>query len=350
MYIKRILLGILLIGLIGGGIFAYRVYGIFFTPNTDFNNEEDKEAFVYLPTDASTEELMARLSPLLTDMDSFESAAEKKGYLQNIKAGKFRIAKGMNNNEIVNSLRSGNIPVKVSFNNQETIQDLAGRIATQIEADSLSLLAAFQDTEFLKSNGFNQNNGLSPYIPNSYEFFWNTNATAFRDRMLMEYKRFWTEERVAKAKSLGMTPNEVIALAAIVHKETAKIDERPKVAGLYLNRLKSGMLLQADPTVIYAIKKESGDFDQIIKRVLYKDLELDSPYNTYKNAGVPPGPITMPDISAINAVLNPEKHNYYYMVANVENFGYHMFAENIAQHNRNKEQYIRWINSQKINR
>ena len=347
MYIKRILLAIVLIGLVVGGIFAYMVYSTFFTPNTNFNNNE---AFVYIPSNTSFTEVKNQLEPLLLDLDKFVSAAERKGYSQNIRGGKYRIAEGMNNNEIINSLRSANIPVKVSFNNQERVEDLAGRISEQIEADSLSLLAAFNNTDFLKANQFNSDNKLSLYIPNSYEFFWNTSAEDFRNRMLKEYQRFWNEDRIAKAKALGMTPNEVVALASIVHKETAKVEERPKVAGLYLNRLKNGMLLQADPTVIYTIKKETGNFDTIIKRVLYKDLEMNSPYNTYKNAGVPPGPITMPDISAINAVLNPEKHNYYYMVANVENFGYHMFAENMAQHNRNKVQYIRWINAQKINR
>jgi UPF0755 protein len=347
MYIKRILLAIALIGLIAGGIFAYMVYGTFFNPNTNFNN---KEAFVYIPSSASFEEVTQLIEPLLLDLDAFASAAERKGYAQNVKGGKYRIAKGMNNNEIINSLRSSNIPVKVSFNNQERVEDLAGRIAEQIEADSASLLKAFNDTDFLESNGFNKENQLSLYIPNSYEFFWNTDAEDFRNRMLKEYKRFWNENRIAKSKALGMEPNEVVALASIVHKETAKVEERPKVAGLYLNRIKSGMLLQADPTVIYSIKKETGNFDTIIKRVLYKDLESDSPYNTYKHPGVPPGPITMPDISAVDAVLNPEKHNYYYMVANVENFGYHMFAEDMAQHNRNKVQYIRWINEQKINR
>jgi len=139
-------------------------------------------------------------------------------------------------------------------------------------------------------------------------------------------------------------------LASVVHKETAKVDERPRVAGVYLNRLRDGILLQADPTVIYALKLHTGDFNQIIKRVLYRDLELDSPYNTYKYAGLPPGPIAMPDITAIDAVLSPEKHGYYYFVANVENFGYHKFAKTLAQHNQNKEQYVRWINSKNINR
>ncbi|WP_324026795.1 endolytic transglycosylase MltG [Maribacter sp. BPC-D8] len=347
MNIKRILLGVVLLGLIGGGIFGYTFYGTFFTPNTNFDNEE---AVVYIPTGATIDNLKDQLSSVLEDFDSFEAAADRKGYLSNIKAGKYKIGKGMNNNEIVNSLRSGNIPVKVSFNNQESINDLAGRIASQIEADSISLVAAFDDLEFLKANGFDDANKISLYIPNSYEFFWNTSVESFRGKMLKEYNRFWTDTRKEKASALGLKPNEVIALASIVHKETAKVDERPTVAGVYLNRLRKGMLLQADPTVIYAIKKETGNFDTVIKRVLYKDLEMDSPYNTYKYAGLPPGPIAMPDITAIDAVLNPKKHNYYYFVANVEKFGYHMFAENLTQHNRNKAQYIRWINAQKINR
>ena len=134
-----------------------------------------------------------------------------------------------------------------------------------------------------------------------------------------------------------------MALAAVVHKETAQIDERPKVAGVYLNRLRRGMLLQADPTVIYAIKKSSGNYDTVIRRVLYRDLELDSPFNSYKYPGVPPGLIAMPDISAIEAVLNPETHNFLYFVADTENFGYHIFSETLAQHNRNKAQYVLWL-------
>jgi len=153
-----------------------------------------------------------------------------------------------------------------------------------------------------------------------------------------------------KAKKLNLSPEKVMALASIVQKETAKVDERPRVAGVYLNRLKVGMLLQADPTVIYAIKRSTNDYGQIIKRVLYKDLETDSPYNTYKYAGIPPGPITMPDISSIDAVLNPENHDYYYFVADVTNFGYHKFAKSLTQHNVNKAEYVRWVNSQGLNR
>lgn len=347
MNIKRILLILVLLGLVVGGSFAYMVYSAFFTPNTSF---EDKEVFVFIPSDASFSDVKKNLGPLLKDVVAFESAAKRKGYTENIRAGKYRLVKGMNNNELINNLRVGNVPVKVAFNNQETLADLAGRISDQIEADSISLLNAFRDTDFLSENKMDLDTSLALYVPNSYEFFWNTDAVEFRTRMLTEYNRFWTDARKTKAKALGLTQNEVVTLASIVHKETAKIDERPKVAGLYLNRLRTGMLLQADPTVIYAIKKETGNFDTIIKRVLYKDLEIESPYNTYKNAGLPPGPITMPDISAVDGVLNPEKHNYFYMVANVENFGYHMFAKDLAQHGRNKVQYVRWINAQKIKR
>tara|TARA_R110002050_G_scaffold16019_1_gene48887 strand:+ start:14010 stop:15053 length:1044 start_codon:yes stop_codon:yes gene_type:complete len=347
MYLKKIVLAVLAIGLIVCAVVAFKVYSAFFTPNTVFNSEE---AFVFIASESNFEDVKISLKPLLDNMNSFESAAEKKGYASNVKGGKYAIKKGMNNNDIINTLRSRNLPVKLAFNNQETVADLAGRVASQIEADSISLLNAFNDVGFLTENGFNESTKLAMYIPNSYEFFWNTSAEKFRDRMLKEYKRFWNDTRLVKAKALNLTPIEVATLASVVHKETAKVEERPRVAGVYLNRLRDGILLQADPTVIYALKLHSGDFNQIIKRVLYRDLELDSPYNTYKYAGLPPGPIAMPDITAVDAVLSPEKHDYYYFVANVENFGYHKFAKTLAQHNRNKEQYVRWINSQNINR
>ncbi len=347
MYIKKILLGVVLIGLVIAGGFSYFVYKALLSPNTKF---EEAEVSIFIPSDASMEELRAILNPYLADMGSFELVAKQKKYSQRIKGGKYILKNKMSNNDIVNTLRSKNIPINVSFNNQETLPKLAGRIAAQIEADSISLLNAMKDKTFQKANGFNEETALAMYIPNSYEFFWNTSGTAFRNRMLKEYKAFWTDERLSYAKEVGLSPDQVISLAAIVQKETAKVDERPRVAGLYLNRLKKNMLLQADPTIIYAIKRESGNYDTVIKRVLYKDLESQSPYNTYKYPGVPPGPITMPDISSIDAVLQPEKHDFYYMVVNVKDFGYHMFAKSLTQHNRNKEQYIRWINEQKIMR
>ncbi len=345
MYLKKVLWAAAILGLLVCGLIAYQIYSAIFSPNTKFNNDQ---AFVYIPSDATFSDVKNVLQPLVKDLSTFEAVAERKGYHTNIKGGKFAIAKGMNNNEIINSLRSNNIPVKVSFNNQESLASLAGRISQQIEADSISLLNAFSDKTFLKEADFNDDTRLGMYLPNTYEFYWNISAEYFRDRMHKEYQKFWNENRLDKAKKVNLSPSQVISLASIVQKETVKAEERPRVAGVYLNRVQKGILLQADPTVIYAIKKETGNYDTIIKRVLYRDLEMDSPYNTYKYRGVPPGPITMPDIASIEAVLNPEKHDYLYFVADVSNFGYHKFAKTLAQHNRNKVQYIRWLNEQKV--
>ncbi|TRZ41056.1 endolytic transglycosylase MltG [Robertkochia solimangrovi] len=347
MYIKKILVAIALIGVVVGGIIVYNIYNAIFAPNTVF--EEDR-VFIEVPTNAGFSAVKAQLQPLLKDMSSFERVAQRKGYIGNIKAGRFPISKGMNNNEIVNSIRSRNIPLSLSFNNQESLGELAGRISDQIEADSVSLLKVFNDKEFLDSINMNSDNAIGMYIPNTYEFFWNTDAEAFRDRMYKEYNKFWNETRIGKAMQLGLTPKQVTALAAIVQKESAKVDERPRIAGVYINRIRKKMPLQADPTVIFAKKKLSGDFEQVIKRVLNADLQLDSPYNTYKYAGIPPGPICMPDISSIDAVLNFEQHDYLYFVADTKNFGYHKFAKTLSQHNVNAKEYHQWINAQGIRR
>ncbi|MCG9970250.1 endolytic transglycosylase MltG [Christiangramia crocea] len=347
MYIKKILVAIAILGLIALGIFSYYIYNSIFSSNTAF---DVKQETVYIPTGATFQTLRDSLRPLLKDMESFSLVAQKKGYASNVRPGRYILRKGMNNNELVNELRSGNKPVKVIFNNQERLENLAGRISDQIEADSTALLNSFKDSSFLKKNKFTERNALGMYIPNQYEFYWNTSAEEFRERMIKEYERFWNESRLKKAEEIGLTPYEVITLASIVQKETAKVDERPRVAGVYMNRYKNGWKLDADPTVIYAIKEKTGNFDTIIKRVLYKDLELDSPYNTYKYRQLPPGPIHMPDISSIDAVLNYEDHGFYYFVADVNNFGYHKFAKTLAQHNRNKQEYVRWINKQGIKR
>tara|TARA_B100000035_G_scaffold232983_1_gene201223 strand:+ start:12 stop:581 length:570 start_codon:yes stop_codon:yes gene_type:complete len=188
------------------------------------------------------------------------------------------------------------------------------------------------------------------FIPNSYEVYWNIEPEDFRDKMLTEYNRFWNQDRTKKAEQIGLSRLEVISLASIVQKESIKVDERPTIAGVYINRLKKRMRLQADPTVIYSIKDYYKNFDTIIRRVLYRDLRLKSRYNTYRINGLPPGPIAMPDISAIDAVLNYEKHNYIFFVADPYNRGYHLFARNLSEHNRNKRVYTRWLNSRGIYR
>jgi len=337
MYIKKLLVIIALLGLVGCAFFAYYIYNAVFVPNTAFENDK---ATLFIPSDASFNDVLNDLTPLLIDVETFVAVANKKKYSGNIKSGKYEIVKGMNNNDIINSLRVNNIPVRVSFNNQESLESLSGRVSTQIEADSISLLNAFKEDDFLSTNKFTNSTALGMYVANSYEFFWNTSADKFRDRMLKEYNKFWSASRLAKAKKIGLTQNEVISLAAIVQKETVKIDERPRVAGVYMNRIKKGMLLQADPTVVYAVKKVTG---VQLKRVLFEHLKINSKYNTYMHAGVPPGPITMPDVSAIDAVLNYEKHQYYYFVANIKKMGYHQFAKTLAQHNNNAVAYRNWV-------
>ncbi|MEZ4858053.1 MAG: endolytic transglycosylase MltG [Flavobacteriaceae bacterium] len=345
--LKKVVLATVLLGLVIMAGFAYYVYSSVFTKNTAFTNGE---AHIYISTGANFNEVLDQIEPLVDNIDSFVAVAKRKGYPENVKPGHYIIKQGMNNNDIINTIRSTNIPIQVKFNNQERLENLAGHLARQMEPDSLSFLLAFNDAEFLKSSGFTQNTALGMYIPNTYEVYWNTSAIDFRDRMLKEYNTFWTADRKAKAQKIGLTRDQVMALAAIVQKETAKVDERPRVAGVYLNRLKAGMLLQADPTVIFAKKKIENDFEQTIKRVLYKDLEIDSPFNTYKYEGIPPGPIAMPDISSIDAVLNSESHHYFYFVADVTNFGYHKFAKTLAQHNANKAEYVRWISQNGVNR
>ncbi|KJD34586.1 aminodeoxychorismate lyase [Tamlana nanhaiensis] len=345
MYIKKILIAIALIGLVAAAYFASFVYKAMIKPNTAFNNES---AYIFVPTHANYEEVRSQLEPLLADIESFDVLAEQKKYTSNIKAGRFEIKKGMNNNDIINSIRSRNLPIKLSFNNQETLEKLAGRIATQIEADSLSLLNAMTDATFLKENKFNKATALGMYLPNTYEFFWNTSAEKFRERMLTEYKRFWNEARIRKANAIGLNPNQVIALASIVYEESKQATEQPRVAGVYLNRLRIGMPLQADPTLKFAAYQLPKYKNTVIKRVLNVHKEIESPYNTYKNLGLPPGLIAMPDISAINAVLNAEKHSYLYFAADAKRVGFHKFAKTLTQHNVNAREYQRYLSSQGI--
>jgi UPF0755 protein len=317
-----------------------------FSVNTKFT---EKELYVYIPTDSKYENVKKIIAPYVENMGRFEMVASKRNYPENIKPGRFLFTKGMNSYELVKTLRL-NVPVNLAFNNQERLENLAGRVGSQIEADSLSLLTSFKDSVFLKENGFTEENVLAMFIPNTYETYWNTSAEKFRDKMIKEYRNFWNKEHVAKAEKQGLTSIEATILASIVHKESVKKDERPRIAGVYLNRLRAQMPLQADPTVIYAIKKKSNDFNQVIKRVFYNDLTMSSPYNTYVNIGLPPGPIAMPDITALEAVLNPEKNNFIYFCASVERFGYHEFAATLEEHNKNAKKYSDWINSQGVKR
>ncbi|HAH56063.1 MAG TPA: endolytic transglycosylase MltG [Flavobacterium sp.] len=326
--------------LIYGGIIANQI----FSNNTKFS---EKELFIHVPTGSTYEDVQQIIAPFVENMNRFEMVASKRNYPENVKSGRFLFTKGMSSYDLVKTLRS-NVPVKLAFNNQERLEDFAGRISSQIEPDSILLLKTFKESIFLKENGFTDENVFVMFIPNTYEVYWNISAEKFRDKMIKEYHKFWNKERIEKAEKQGLTPVEAAILASIVHKESVKKDERPRIAGVYLNRMKLEMPLQADPTVIFAIKKKDNNFNQIIKRVFYNDLFLNSPYNTYKVIGLPPGPIAMPDITAFEAVLNPETHDFIYFCASVERFGYHEFAATLPEHNLNAKKYSDWINGQGV--
>jgi len=253
------------------------------------------------------------------------------------------IDSSMNNNDLINKLRSGHQdPVKVIFNSVRTREDLAGKISDQIEADSVELIEVFYNDSLIISYGLKQETVTCIFLPNTYEFWWNSSAKTFMNKMHKEYKRFWNDKRLRKAEKLNLTKEDVITLASIVDEETLYNNEMPKVAGLYINRLRKRMHLQADPTLKFAV----GDFS--IKRVLNVHKQIDSPYNTYKRYGLPPGPISIPSISAIDAVLNFEEHNYLYMCAKPDFSGYHNFAKTLSQHNVNARNYQRALNKERI--
>ena len=327
-------------------IVGFVIYNQVFSANTKFS---DEEVYVKIPSNSNYSQVKEIIAPYIKDMSKFEFIAQKRSYDKNVKSGRFLLKSGMSSFALVTSLRQ-NIAVKLAFNNQERIEDLAGRVGSQIEADSLSVLKSFTELAFLAKNGFTQDNVLSICLPNTYEMYWNTSAEKFRDKMLKEYQNFWTKERIALAKKNDLTPIQATILASIVHKESVKKDERPTIASVYLNRLKIEMPLQADPTVIYAVKKNDNDFKRVIKRVISADLTLSSPYNTYVNLGLPPGPIAMPDITALEAVLKPKKTDYLFFCASVEKFGYHEFATTFAEHTVIANKYRDWINNQGVTR
>ncbi|MFN8324693.1 MAG: endolytic transglycosylase MltG [Flavobacteriaceae bacterium] len=325
-----------------GLLIVVSVFVLFFTNNTKIDKDE---VFVHVPTGSSFEDVKKIISPFVKNMASFEFMAARRSYPEHVKPGRFLIKKGMNTFQLVSTMRR-NVPVDLAFNNQERLENLCERLSSQIEPDTSKLLNSFRDSVFLKKNGFTAENVFAMFLPNTYQVYWNISADDFRDKMLKEYNKFWNKERITKATALNLTPVQVITLASIVHKESVKKSERPVIAGVYLNRLKQGMPLQADPTVIYAKKLKENNFDQIIKRVIHEDLFINSPYNTYLFEGLPPSPIAMPDVDAIDAVLNAEKHNYIYFCASIEKFGYHVFASDYAEHQKNAKKYADWLNAQ----
>lgn len=323
--------------------FAYWAYQTVMSPNV--TTPEGKDAVVFVPTGSSYDDLQAILSEakVLDNEQSFNWVAKHKELPTNVRPGRYVLKNGMSNNQLVNMLRGGlQTPVNVTFNNVRDVDQLAGRIAKQIEADSASISNLFHNEGYIRQLGFNDYTLPALFLPDTYQFYWNTDAEGFAARMFQEYSKFWTEERKEQAQNLGLSPIQVSILASIVNKETNMTDEMPRVAGVYLNRLKSNWLLQADPTLIFAWN------DYSIRRVLNVHKEIESPYNTYKYVGLPPGPICIPSVAAVKAVLNAEQHHYYYFCAKEDFSGYHNFAKTLAEHNRNAARYQQALNQRGI--
>lgn len=340
-WIRGLLAVMLVLGIVGGYV-AYIYYNGFFKRNVT-----DNETYLYIHTGWTFDDVLHSLSEqdILENEKTFRWAAIKMDYPTRVKAGKYRLEPGMNNRTLINRLGGGlQEPVQIRFENVRLKNEFSGLIAAQIEADSISISDLLLDENLAAEHGFTTENFFTLFIPNTYEFYWNTSAEQFFDRMLREYKRFWTDERKSKAEALGMTLQEVSILASIVKGEAMHTSEMPRIAGLYINRLERGIPLQADPTVIFA----NQDFS--IRRVLHRHLRIESPYNTYRHKGLPPGPIMMPSIASIDAVLNYESHDYIYMCAKEDFSGYHSFAKTLTEHNRNARRFQQALNERNIRR
>ncbi len=329
--------------LIGAAIPSWMLYSWIYRPA--LLNMPENESFIYVRSGSDYNDLIKMLDSLdwHRNIKAFEWVAEKKNLPAHLQAGRYAVYSGMSNDSLVNLLRSGmQDEVRVTFNTMRTFNYLAEVIGKQIEADSTDLMHVLTDPGIMDSLGIKEEEWMGMFIPNTYRFFWNTDARSFINRMHQEYLRFWGPTRQAKLKQTGMTVNEVITLASIVQEETFKVDEMSRIAGLYINRLNRGMRLQADPTVLFALG------DRNIKRVLRKHLRVESPYNTYRIKGLPPGPIRIPSIQAIEASLNYEKNDYLYFCAKEDFSGYHAFASSYAQHLRNARRYHRVLNERNI--
>ena len=336
----KIAIIVALVLLMVGLFFGFKFYKVYFSPNVTAS-----EKYLYIKTDGNLDDVFVTIKDksILKDIGSFSQAAAKMDLALSLKPGRYKLTPGMNNRSLINMIKAGNQePVNLKFQNIRRKQEFSGYLAKSLEPDSLAFIQLLDSAAFLEKQGFTTDNIYTMFIPNTYEMYWNTSPTEFFNKMKTEYDKFWNPERMKKAAALNMSPIQVSILASIVDAEAIYNNEMPIIAGLYLNRLKKGILLQADPTVIFA----NGDFT--VKRVTYDLLKKDSKYNTYKYAGLPPGPIMMPSIKAVDAVLNKKDNNYIYMCAKEDFSGYHNFAETQQEHEINAKKYRDALNKRKI--
>ncbi len=340
---KKILVLVIVVFTVMLSSFGFYTYQILFTPNIMV----DQQGRYFAIYDGTTfKELQNRLESerIVNNLMAFSLVARIKGYDKEIKPGMYYMEKDMNNINAINMLRAGRqIPVKLTFNAARRLEDLTTRLTNTLQIDSADIAPLLYSDSVSTSYGFDSLNFIGMFIPNTYEVYWTISAKELLDRMNLEYKRFWNEQRLRKAEEIGLTPQEVSTLASIVESETNMNDEKAKLAGVYMNRLKRGIPLQADPTLVFALGKD-------VRRVINSDKYIESPYNTYKYKGLTPGPIKMPTIPGIESVLNHEQHNYLYFCANADFSGYHVFAKTLTEHNRNAAKFQRALNQRGIYR
>jgi UPF0755 protein len=322
--------------------FSFYGWQMLTTPNFLVKKTDD---YLYIPSGATFKDVQKNLydGHYVQDLISFSVLAKLNKYHKSVKPGRYLIKADMNNMQVIKMLKAGKQnPINITFNSVRLKEDLAEKICKNIELNHEVFLEKLLDAEIAANFGFKEETFISMFIPNTYQVYWTISADELLSRMKYEYDQFWSEERKAKAKEIGMSQAEVATLASIVMAESVKSDESPVIAGVYINRLKRGIPLQADPTLVFA----AGDFT--IRRVLNAHKEIDSPYNTYKYAGLPPGPINLPSISAIDAVLNYKEHMFLYFCAKEDFSGYHNFATNLQDHLNNAKRYQSALNKAKV--
>lgn len=318
---------------------AWHLWQRITAPNVTLGGKTERS--LYLGTGTEFPEVMQQLtdSGWLIRPAWFAWTARKMNYPQQVKPGRYILREAMSSRELTNLLRSGRqTPVKVVFHNIYATTQLAKIVASQIEADSLSLITLMNDSLFLQRMGFTPATLPALFIPDTYELYWNSSAEIFIDRMYKEYTRFWNPERTKRCEALKMSAIEVSTLASIIEQETQQNSEKRRMAGVYLNRLRKKMALQADPTVKFALGNRS------LRRILFEHLKVASPYNTYLHTGLPPGPICTPSIASIDAVLWAEEHDFLYFCAADDFSGFHLFAKTLREHNRNAQKYRAALN------
>lgn len=316
-------------------------YYYFFTP---FSTLEEK-AYVYIDDDDTADSVYAKLQPLTTEsaLTGLRTLGRHYDYAHHIRTGRYAVEPGVNTVNTFRMLRNGHqVPIMLTIPECRTMEQLAARLAPKLMIDSATIAHALTNQTFCQNLGYDTCTIASVFVPNTYEVYWNVGIEGLMKRMAREHDKFWNAERLAKADSIGLTPNEVCTLASIIDEETANNAEKPMIAGMYLNRLNIGMLLQADPTVKFAMK------DFALRRIYNAHLDIDSPYNTYRYKGLPPGPIKIASIKGIEAVLNPVNHKYLYMCAKEDFSGTHNFAATYKEHLRNADRYAKALNQRGI--